>query len=133
MISGINHLTWSVFDIEESFNFYVDVLGFKPVMKCEWSAYFLAGDTWIAVVKGEKRADDRYDHIALQIGQRDYALLASRLVSLGVRQWKQNESEGDSFYFLDPSDNKFELHYSGLEARIKDGKANWDRGVTWYR
>jgi catechol 2,3-dioxygenase-like lactoylglutathione lyase family enzyme len=59
MISGINHLTWTVKDIEESFAFYVDVLGFAPLMKSERSAYFLAGDVWIAVVKGVSRVDDR--------------------------------------------------------------------------
>jgi catechol 2,3-dioxygenase-like lactoylglutathione lyase family enzyme len=132
MVSGINHLTWNVSDVEETFNFYVDVLGFAPVMKCEGSAYFLTGQTWIAVVRGEKRADDRYDHIAFQIDPADYALMVSRLTALGVRQWKQNESEGDSFYFLDPSDNKFELHYSDIEARISHGKAHWGQDVQWY-
>jgi hypothetical protein len=46
--------------------------------------------------------------------------------------WKENETEGDSFYFLDPSGNKFELHYSSLRNRIEDGKANWGSEVTWY-
>ena len=132
MISGINHLTWNVTDIEATFAFYVHVLGFTPVMKSDWSAYFLAGDVWIAVVKGERRNDSRYDHIAFHIDRPDYSKLVSKLVQLGVKQWKENETEGESFYFLDPSGNKFELHYSDLAARIRDGKANWGAGVTWY-
>lgn len=72
MISGINHLTWNVADIEEAFGFYVGVLGFTPVMKSDRSAYFLAGDVWIAVVKGESRFDARYDHIAFHIDRADY-------------------------------------------------------------
>jgi catechol 2,3-dioxygenase-like lactoylglutathione lyase family enzyme len=132
MISGINHLTWSVADIEETFSFYVDVLGLTPVMKSEWSAYFLAGDVWIAVVKGEHRKDSRYDHVAFRVDEADYRALVASLERHGVSQWKVNESEGASFYFLDPSGNRFEVHSSDLEARVRDGKANWGDAVTWY-
>lgn len=133
MISGINHLTWNVTDIEEAFEFYVNILGFTPIMKSARSAYFLAGDIWIAVVKGERRDDARYDHIAFHIHKADYLQLVSRLLSIGVKEWKKNQSEGESFYFLDPSGNKFELHYSDLKARIKDGKENWGKDITWYQ
>jgi catechol 2,3-dioxygenase-like lactoylglutathione lyase family enzyme len=132
VVSGINHLTWTVTDIEASFAFYVEVLGFRPVMKCTWSAYFLAGDVWIAIVAGEGRTDTRYDHIAFQVSKADYKALVSRLIASGTAVWKENESEGDSFYFLDPSNNRFELHYSDLAARIQDGKTNWGDEVTWY-
>ena len=81
MVSGINHLTWTVTDIEASFAFYVEVLGFRPVMKCTWSAYFLAGDVWIAIVAGEGRTDTRYDHIAFQVSKADYKALVSRLIA----------------------------------------------------
>jgi len=133
MISGINHLTWSVTDIEEAFRFYVDALEFTPIMKSDRSAYFLAGDVWVAIVKGKQRDDARYDHIAFHIDRADYSQLVSKLVNLGIKQWKENESEGESFYFLDPSGNKFELHYSDVNARIQDGKANWGNDFTWYQ
>jgi len=132
VISGINHVTWSVIDIATSFTFYVDVLGLKPIMKCSWSAYFLAGDVWIAVIQGEGRTDNRYDHIAFQVEPAGYRKLVSRLIDAKCTVWKENESESDSFYFLDPSGNKFELHYSNLKSRIEDGKANWGDDVTWY-
>ena len=132
MVSGINHLTWNVTDIATSFTFYVEILGLKPVMKCSWSAYFLAGDVWIAVVQGEGRADNRYDHIAFQVDPVDYRRLVARLIEAKCTVWKENETEGESFYFLDPSGNKFELHYSSLKSRIEDGKANWGDDVTWY-
>ena len=44
MINGINHINISVADIERSFLFYKDILGFKPLCKSEGSAYFLAGN-----------------------------------------------------------------------------------------
>lgn len=132
MITGINHITWNVVDIEESFHFYTAILGLKPIMKSEWSAYFTAGHIWLAVVKGEPRDDVHYDHIAFQVDKANYDHLVEALLAYGVRSWKDNETEGKSFYFLDPSGNKFELHYSGLDARIEDGKKNWDDTVTWY-
>ena len=133
MVTGINHLTWTVTDIDQTFAFYVDVLGFSPVMKCSWSAYFLAGHVWIAVVKGERREDTRYDHIAFHINRSEYDKVTTKLTDVGVEQWKDNESEGESFYFLDPSGNKFELHYSDLQSRIREGKESWGTDVIWYR
>lgn len=132
MVTGINHLTWNVTDVDESFDFYVNVLGFKPIMKCSWSAYFTAGITWIALVKGPRREDDRYDHIAFATSKDDYESLVSKLKRRGTREWKDNASEGESFYFLDPSGNKLELHYSDLKARVRSGKAEWGDDVVWY-
>ena len=44
MITGVNHLTLAVRDIEESYTFYHDVLGFTPIQKNPISAYLLAGE-----------------------------------------------------------------------------------------
>jgi catechol 2,3-dioxygenase-like lactoylglutathione lyase family enzyme len=118
-------------DIATSFTFYVDVLGLKPIMKCSWSAYFLAGDVWIAVVQGEARTDNRYDHIAFQVDPVDHRKLVAKLIEAKCTVWKENETEGDSFYFFSIPGNKFELHYSSLKSRIADGKANWGNDVTW--
>ena len=132
MITGINHLTWTVADINVTFDFYVNILGFKPIMKSNKSAYFLAGNVWLATTKGEYRSDSRYDHIAFDLDKSDFDSLVKKLKQNNVTQWKENESEGESFYFLDPSNNRFELHYSNLESRIKDGKENWGNDVKWY-
>ena len=44
MNNGINHINISVADVDGSFLFYKDILGFKPLCKSEGSAYFLAGN-----------------------------------------------------------------------------------------
>jgi hypothetical protein len=62
-------------------------------MKCGWSAYFLAGDIWIAVVKGDSRDDNQYDHVAFHIDRSNYQTLVSKLVNLGIKQWKENDTE----------------------------------------
>lgn len=49
MISGINHITIAVKNLEESFSFYKNVLGFQPLMRHSKGAYFLAGDLWFCL------------------------------------------------------------------------------------
>lgn len=132
MITGINHITWTVTDIEESFHFYTLVLGFKPVMKSEHSAYFTVGGLWLAIVLGQGRQDSRYDHMAFQTEPENYQALVQKLKDNHVPQWKENESEGDSFYFLDPSGNRFELHCSSLGSRVSHGLEDWGDSVKWY-
>lgn len=132
MITGINHITWNVVDLEETFEFYTQILGLKPIMKSTKSAYFQAGTTWLAVVKGPKREDDRYDHLAFHVEEDDYDAMVDALLQHGVEQWQKNESEGNSFYFLDPSGNRFEIHSSDLAARIREGKKTWGDLVVWY-
>jgi catechol 2,3-dioxygenase-like lactoylglutathione lyase family enzyme len=43
LVTGINHITLAVSDLNRSFHFYANVVGLKPVAKWERGAYFLAG------------------------------------------------------------------------------------------
>jgi catechol 2,3-dioxygenase-like lactoylglutathione lyase family enzyme len=43
MITSMNHITLAVKDLEKSFAFYRDILGFKPLVKSDGGAYFLVG------------------------------------------------------------------------------------------
>ena len=45
MITGMNHITLAVTNIDRSFKFYRDVVGLKPL--CLWNngAYFLVGSS----------------------------------------------------------------------------------------
>ena len=132
MITGINHITISVSNIGVSFDFYKEVLGFKPVMKSSFSAYLLLSDLWIALQEEKvERSNNTYSHIALNVKKDDYISMVEKLKEFNVIEWKKNDTEGDSFYFLDPSGNKFELHYSDLNSRINHGKRNW-KNVEWF-
>ncbi len=44
MIAGLNHITIAVKNLEKLFQFYKEVLGFKPLMKHSKGAYFLDPD-----------------------------------------------------------------------------------------
>jgi catechol 2,3-dioxygenase-like lactoylglutathione lyase family enzyme len=132
MIRGISHITLSVQNIQEAFDFYKGTLGFKAIMRSEFSAYFQAGPTWIALVQGDTPAPQGYGHIAFEVSSQDFARVKGRLQEAGCHPWQENKSEGDSFYFTDPSGNKLEIHSGSLESRIAQGKAEWTNPVTWF-
>jgi catechol 2,3-dioxygenase-like lactoylglutathione lyase family enzyme len=132
MIQGINHITWNVLDIDQAFHFYTDLLGIQPIMKSNKSAYFLVGSCWCAIVLGECKTENSYNHLAFDVLPEEFNFCVQKLKNAGVVEWKKNNTEGDSFYFLDPSGNKFELHSSTLKNRINEGKANWGSTVTWF-
>jgi catechol 2,3-dioxygenase-like lactoylglutathione lyase family enzyme len=134
MLTGINHITISVRDLEESFSFYRDILGFSPVMKSCYSAYFLCGTTWIALQeeKEKNHSTDRYSHVAFDIEGNNYSAFVANLRRHKIPEWQENSTQGNSYYFCDPSGNRFEIHVSSIEARIKHGKETWKDDVTWF-
>lgn len=135
MIDGLNHVTLAVRDIEESFQFYVGVLGLKPVQKSDSSIYLLAGDAWLALVldaNARREPLAEYTHVAFTVSQTDFDALKKRIVQAGAPEWQKNRSEGDSFYFVDPNGHKLEIHTTDLTARIRAGKKEWGDEVQWF-
>ena len=121
MITGINHITLSVCDLEKSFDFYTKILGCQAIAKWQTGAYLLAGDLWLCLcLDPNTRTNpmDEYTHIAFSIPEDKFPEYSDRLKVLGVKQWKQNTSEGDSIYILDPDHHKLELHIGDLSSRI---------------
>jgi len=133
MIDGINHITISVKDIDSAFAFYRDILKLKPVMKSSWSAYFYAGETWVALNQEDTySASNNYAHIAFNVPEKDYHQLVEMMKKNDVREWQKNKSEGDSLYILDDSGNKLEIHFSSLEKRVEHGKKYYGEDVQWF-
>ncbi|MHC5079479.1 MAG: VOC family protein [Planctomycetota bacterium] len=135
MITGISHVTLSVNDMGESFSFYKDVLDFTPVMKSEFSAYFLGGDLWVALVEEKERKGEEsgeYTHIAFAVPARRFEEAKAKLVKSRVASWKENESEGESYYFRDPNGHRLEIHATDLWDRIEHGKKKWGTDVEWF-
>lgn len=121
MLTGINHITFAVDDVERSFDFYTKVLGLKPIAKWKTGAYLTAGGTWIALNQDSDVLNSRktdYSHIAFSCDLPDFEILKSRLLEYGCREWSENESEGESFYFLDPDGHQLEIHVGSLDSRI---------------
>lgn len=135
MITALNHITIAVSDIKRSFDFYRDTLGLKPL--CSWNkgAYFLAGDLWFCLnVDTNVRPDQSYTHYAFSVTQEDFQTLCQRIIDSGATVFKQNTSEGDSLYFLDPDGHKLEIHIGNWQSRIAAKKQNigmW-QNVEWF-
>jgi catechol 2,3-dioxygenase-like lactoylglutathione lyase family enzyme len=135
MITGINHITLSIKDVEQSFAFYTQVLGFRPVARWPQGAYLLAGDLWVALVLDERvRAAGlpEYTHIAFTVAPEDFAALSERIGAAGAPIWQQNRTEGDSLYFLDPNGHKLEIHASDLETRLRTAKESPWAGLEFF-
>ena len=87
MITGINHITLAIADIERSFAFYTAILGFQPVAKWPKGAYLLAGDTWVALVAdphARQVALPEYTHIAFSISAQEIDALGTRIRASGA-------------------------------------------------
>lgn len=127
MIQGINHINLSVSDIDRSFDFYYQLVGLKPLCKWPHGAYFLAGDDWFCLnVTDEKTVAIRHDytHYAFSVTTYDFSRIVQRLTDSGVTPFKENRSEGESFYFLDPDSHQLELHVGDWRSRIEAKKLN---------
>ena len=86
-VSGINHVTFDVASVEESVEFYRDVLGCELVAHWRAGAYLTAGTTWIALVRrGEppSPATD-YSHIAFGVSREQFTGLTDGIRASGAR------------------------------------------------
>lgn len=135
MILGINHINLSVTDIHRSFDFYKNVLGFRPLVKWAKGAYFSVGDLWFCLnVNLNYVKNACYTHYAFTVTKENFNLLSQKLVRAGVEQFQENTSPGESLYFLDPDGHKLEIHTGDWRSRIEAKKSNtgtWER-VEWF-
>ena len=135
MITGINHINLSVKDLEESFQFYQEVLGFKAIARWKKGAYFLAGDLWFCIFEDENTRDaplKEYTHIAFTVSEQDFEKISDRIRNSQAKIWQENTSEGASVYFADPNHHKLEIHASDLATRINTAKENPYEGMEFF-
>ncbi|MBB4641080.1 VOC family protein [Rhizorhapis suberifaciens] len=133
-VTGLNHITLAVADVERSLTFYRDLLGLA--VRAVWpnGAYLEAGPLWLCLSHDtETRTSPHpdYTHLAFSVSEADYANLSECLVAECV-VWKENKSEGASTYFLDPDGHKLEIHIGSLEARLAHYRDNPSKGVTVF-
>ena len=121
MITGLNHLTFAVSDLERSMVFYTELLGFSARMRGPSSAYLEAGTLWLALVLDaavRRGPAPEYSHAAFSVTAAEMPRLVTTLTRAGVRRWQESD-RSDSFYFLDPDGHKLELHSGDLENRLQ--------------
>lgn len=122
----VNHLTFSVTDLNKAIEFYQQVFNAKLVLKGELMAYFDLDGLWIAlnVQKKIPRSEitHSYTHIAFTVNDSEFDQLVTKLENLGIVEILEgrphDKREGRSIYFLDPDGHKFEFHTSNLYNRL---------------
>ncbi|AZF04239.1 fosfomycin resistance glutathione transferase [Pseudomonas sp. R5-89-07] len=135
MLSGLNHLTLAVTDLQRSIRFYHGLLQLRLEATWDNGAYLSLPGLWLCLSHDPLRhpapvAD--YTHYAWSVEAHDFARVVERLHDAGVDEWRDNRSEGASFYFLDPDGHKLELHVGDLASRLQACRAKPYAGMRFY-
>lgn len=124
-IRGLNHLTFSVANLDRSIHFYKTVFGAKLLVKGHRIAYFDLNGLWVAlnVEKSIPRNEihHSYTHIAISIDEMDFYKTYKRLKDLNVNilsSRPRDKRDKKSIYFTDPDGHKFEFHTGSLQDRL---------------
>jgi catechol 2,3-dioxygenase-like lactoylglutathione lyase family enzyme len=132
MLRGLNHITIAVSNLDTSFDFYTQLLGFKPHARWDVGAYLSLGDLWLCLSCDAAIPSQDYSHIALDCAVDKFDVIAAQLRDANVIEWKENNSEGDSLYFLDPDGHKLEIHCGSLQSRLASLKEKPYKGLMWF-
>ena len=124
MIQGLNHICFSVSDLERSIVFYREVFGAKLLVKGRRLAYFDLNGLWIAL--NQEDADRSplnrtYTHIAFSVDEKDFDSVCQKLRDLNAEILpgrERDERDKKSVYFLDPDGHMFEFHTGSLRDRL---------------
>ena len=131
----LNHITLACIDIERSFTFYKEVMGFKPLVKWDKGAYFLIGESWFCLnVDSNRKSNPCYTHYAFSVKYDAFKAMSDKISKSGAYIFKDNTSPGESLYFLDPDGHKLEIHVGNWKSRIEAKKENmgsW-KNVEWF-
>ena len=135
MLTGLNHLTLAVRDVQRSIGFYRGLLHFHLAAQWDAGAYLQLGELWLCLTLDAAppaAVSSAYTHYAFSIAQADFAVFCANLRAAGVVAWQANRSEGDSFYFLDPDGHQLEAHVGSLASRLEECRVKPYKGMVFF-
>ncbi|WP_337883796.1 fosfomycin resistance glutathione transferase [Chromobacterium haemolyticum] len=132
-LNGLNHLTLAVRDLERAWDFYAGILGCQPHARWDSGGYLSLDGLWLCLsLDPDAVPPVGYTHYAFGVDAADFPAWRERLAAAGVRQWRDNRSEGDSLYFLDPDGHQLELHVGTLASRLAACRARPYAGMRFF-
>ncbi|CAH1217504.1 Metallothiol transferase FosB 2 [Paenibacillus allorhizoplanae] len=135
-IGSINHLLFSVTDLDKSIQYYKDVFDAKLLVKGRKLAYFDLNGLWLALnVEDDIPRNEikhSYTHIAFTVKSEDFDTVVKKLEDLNVNILPgrlRDDRDKRSVYFTDPDGHIFEFHTGTLQDRLtyyKSDKSHMD-------
>ncbi|KMK74703.1 metallothiol transferase FosB [Alkalihalobacillus pseudalcaliphilus] len=138
-IQGLNHLLFSVSDLDASIEFYQQVFGAELLVKGNSTAYFDLNGMWLALNEEKEIPREEitlsYTHLAFSIAEEEFNDIYEQLVDLKVNILQGRERDvrdKKSIYFTDLDGHMFEFHTGTLEDRMNYYKQEKTH-MTFYR
>lgn len=137
MLSGLNHLTLAVRNLAASLAFYQQLPGMRLHALWDTGAYLSCGELWLCLSLDTQRRktpaqESDYTHYAFSVAEEQFTVTVAQLKQAGAEVWKENRSEGASYYFLDPDGHKLELHVGNLAQRLAACRERPYKGMVFF-
>lgn len=125
MIKSINHICYSVSNLDNSIRFYKDILCGELLVSGKTTAYLDIGGLWVALNEEKdilrNEIQYSYTHTAFTIEESEYNSWYQWLKKNNVNILEgrtRDLRDKQSIYFTDPDGHKLELHTGTLENRM---------------